>query len=572
MPVRNNEIADVFEKLADLLEIEGANPFRIRAYRTAAQTVRGYPHRLADLVEQGADLTELSGVGGELADKIRTYVSTGELPALKKAAAHVPAVLTDLLKISGLGPKRVQALHRSLGIRSLKDLERAARARRVRRVPGFGARTEAAVLRGLARISRADSRTTRPVAEAIAGSLTQYLKGCRAVKRVVAAGSFRRCAETVGDLDILVSAGRGADVMAHFVAYDEVSEVISRGDTRCTVRLRNGMQIDLRRVPQVAFGSALQYFTGSRDHNIALRKLAAGRGLKLNEYGLFDGETRVAGKNEKQVYARCGLDYIEPELRENRGEIEAAARQRLPELVKAEDMRGDLHCHTRASDGRDSLRDMAKAARQLGREYLAISDHSKRVTVAHGLDAGRLARQLDTIDRFNEEDGPPRLLKSCEVDILEDGSLDMPDEILARLDVVLCSVHYRFELSRQRQTDRIIRAMDNPHFNILGHPTGRLINRRAPYEVDLERLMRGAVERGCFMELNANPNRLDLDADACRMARELGLKVAISTDAHNASALNNMRYGVEQARRGWLCAGDVINTRSLRALRRLLRR
>jgi DNA polymerase (family 10) len=360
--------------------------------------------------------------------------------------------------------------------------------------------------------------------------------------------------------------------MAGFVAYDEVVEVVSQGDTRATVRLRSGMQVDLRLVPQVSYGAALHYFTGSKAHNIAVRTLAVKRGLKLNEYGVFEGDKRIAGRTEQEVYDAVGLPYIEPVLRENRGEIEAARKGRLPELLTVDDLRGDLHCHTDASDGHDSLRSMALAARELGHDYLAISDHSRHVTVAHGLDPERLARQLDAIDRLNDELDGITLLKSCEVDILEDGTLDLPDDMLARLDLVVCAVHYRFDLSRRKQTERILRAMDNPYFNILAHPTGRLLNDRPPYDVDLERLMRAAQDNGCFMEVNSQPDRLDLTDEACRMARELGLKVAISSDAHGSASLGYLRYGVDQARRGWLTAQDVINTRSLRALRRLLRR
>jgi len=572
MSIHNSEIADTFEKLADLLEIENANPFRVRAYRNAALTVRGHARSMAELVAEGEDLSKLPAVGRDLAAKIRTLVKTGELPALKQAEARTPGALRVMLKIDGLGPKRVRALHQVLKIRSLRDLERAALNGRVRSVPGFGAKTEARIIEQIGQLCEVETRSGRLVAEEIAKPLVAYLQTIRGVRQVTLAGSFRRRRDSVGDLDILVTATRNSAVMQRFVTYDEVVDVIAQGQTRATVRLHSGMQVDLRVVPQVSYGAALHYFTGSKAHNIAVRRLAMDHGLKLNEYGVFRDEKRIAGRTEQEVFAAVGLSYIEPELRENRGEIEAALQDRLPLLVSGKDIRGDLHCHTTASDGHASLEEMAGAARAKGYEYLAVSDHSRRVTVAHGLDATRLAEQIDAIDRINETLEGLVLLKACEVDILDNGKLDLPDSILARLDLTVCAVHYKFALSRRRQTERILRAMDNPNFNVLAHPTGRLINHRQPYEVDLERLMRAARENGCFMELNAHPDRLDLTDEACLMAREIGLKVAISTDAHSTSSLDFMRFGIDQARRGWLSADDVINTRSLKALRRLLRR
>lgn len=572
MSIHNSEIAEAFDKLADLLEIENANPFRVRAYRNAALTVRGHTQSMAQLVAQGEDLDQLPGIGKDLAAKIRTLVETGELPALKQAEARTPGALRLMLQIEGLGPKRVRALHQQLKIRSLRDLEQAALNGSVRKIQGFGPKTEARILEQVGKVSAVERRSGRLVAEEIAEPLVAYLKTIKGVKQVTVAGSYRRCRETVGDIDVLVTASRGSPVMDRFTEYDEVVEVISQGDTRSTVRLHIGMQVDLRLVPQVSYGAALHYFTGSKAHNIAVRRLAMVRGLKLNEYGVFKDDKRVAGRTEEEVFAAVDLAYIEPELRENRGEIEAAREGRLPQLVSVKDIRGDLHVHTKASDGRNSLEEMAEAARARGYEYLAICDHSKRVTVAHGLDAKRLAEQIDAIDRLNDRLAGIVILKACEVDILESGALDMPDDILSRLDLAVCAVHYKFNLSRQKQTERILRAMDNRHFSILAHPTGRLINERSPYDVDLERLMHAATENGCFMEVNAYPARLDLTDDACRMAREIGLRVAISTDAHSAANLDYMRFGVDQARRGWLSAEDILNTRPLKALRRLLAR
>jgi DNA polymerase (family 10) len=344
------------------------------------------------------------------------------------------------------------------------------------------------------------------------------------------------------------------------------------GHTRSTVRLRSGMQVDLRVVPQVSYGAALYYFTGSRAHNIAVRKLAQKKHLKINEYGVFKGDKRIAGKTEQEVLRQVGLPYIEPELRENRGELEAARKQQLPQLVGLHDIRGDLHCHTSATDGHHSLQQMARAAADRGYEYLSINDHSRHVTVANGLNKKRLLEQIRAIDRFNEKNDDIIVLKSVEVDILEDGSLDLPDSVLKELDFTVCSVHYKFNLSRQKQTERILRAMDNRCFNILAHPTGRLINQREPYEIDLVKIMKAAVERGCYLELNANPERLDLTDDACIMARDMGLKVAVASDAHSINNLDYMRFGINQARRGWLESDDVLNTRTLPELLKLLRR
>jgi len=572
VPVHNRQIADMFGRLADLLEIEGANPFRVRAYRNAARVVGGYPRSLADRLAEGADLTDLSGIGEDLAAKIQTIVRTGRLPKLEEVEKRTPPALTELMKVPGLGPKRVKALYQALNVRSLEDLRRALRAGRVRELPGFGAKTEAAIREGIDRAGRSEQRTLRPDAEEIAAPLLAHLQAVPGVKDVALAGSYRRCRETVGDLDILVTCRRGAPVMQALVDYDEVETVAAQGDTRSTVILASGLQVDLRVVPQVSWGAALHYFTGAKAHNIAVRRMGAAKGLKINEYGVFRGERRVAGRTEEEVFAQVGLPYIVPELREDRGEIEAALAGTLPALVTLADIRGDLHAHTAATDGQDSLEAMARAAHARGYEYLAITDHSRRVAMAHGLDRRRLAEQIDAIDALNERLAGLVVLKGIEVDILEDGSLDLPDSILDRLDVVVCSVHYQFALPRAKQTTRILRALDNPRCNILAHPTGRLLNERAAYDVDLEAVLTGAKERGCAVELNAQPSRLDLDDLACRLAKEIGVLVAISTDAHSTGNLDYMRYGVDQARRGWLEPADVINTRSLAELEGLLRR
>ena len=392
------------------------------------------------------------------------------------------------------------------------------------------------------------------------------------MKKVVAAGSYRRRRETVGDLDILVTCKKDSPVMDRFVDYSEIDEVVSKGDTRSTVYLRSGVQVDLRVVQEVSYGAALHYFTGSKAHNIAVRKLGQKKSLKINEYGVFKDDDRIAGKTEEEVYEQVDLPYIEPELREDRGEIEAAQKDRLPRLITLDDIRGDLHMHTEATDGRCPLEEMVDKAKDLGYAYIAVTDHSQRVTMAKGLDARRLREQLEAIDELNEKLSGITVLKGIEVDILEDGSLDLPDEVLKELDLTVCSVHYNRNLSRKKQTERIIRAMDNPCFSILGHPTGRLINERQAYEVDIERIIEAAGERGCFLELDAQPSRLDLADTHCRLAKDRGVKIAISTDAHHLAGLDYMRLGISQARRGWLEPDDVINTRSLKELKKLLKR
>ncbi|MFZ5622719.1 MAG: DNA polymerase/3'-5' exonuclease PolX [Pseudomonadota bacterium] len=572
MPAHNAEIAALFDRLADLLEIEDANPFRVRAYRNAARTIANLGQSIAGLVETGKDLSELPGIGEAIAEKIATIVRTGRLPQLEEVEARTPGTLADLMKIDGLGPKRVKALYRQLNIRSFEDLARAARSGKIRGLDGFGAKTEAMILQHVEHRRGAVQRMRLAEAEDIAGGLVDYLRKSPGVKDISVAGSIRRRKDTVGDLDILVTAARGSPVMRRFVAYDEVADVVSQGDTRSTVVLRSGLHADLRVVPQVSFGAALCYFTGSKAHNIAVRKIGVAKGCKVNEYGVFKGEKRVAGRTEQDVYAKLGLAYIEPEMREDRGEIELAAKGRLPKLVTLDDIRGDLHCHTDLTDGRNTLEEMAAAAGERGYEYLAVTDHTKHVTVAHGLDKAGMMTAIRRIDRLNAKLDGITILKSAEVDILEDGRLDLPDSVLRELDLVVCAVHYKFNLPEKKQTARILRALDNRHCNILAHPGGRLINVREPYEVDMQTIMNAARERGCFLELNAQPARLDLTDVHCKMAKDMGLKVAISTDAHNTAQFDYMRFGIGQARRGWLEARDVLNTRGLVELKKLLRR
>jgi DNA polymerase (family X) len=572
MPVHNADIAAVFDEIADLLEIEGANPFRIRAYRNAALTLRDLPREVAAMIDRGEDLTELPGIGEDLAAKIKEIVETGTAAMLEEHRKTVPATLTELLRIPGIGPKRVKALYHDLGIRTLDQLKKAAQDRRVRALQGFGEKTERHILDQLKASQSEEKRFKLAIATQYAEALIAYLKESPGVKQVVAAGSYRRAKETIGDLDILVTASPGSPVMDRFVSYPEVEEVLAHGATKASLRLACKLQVDVRVVPEDSYGAALQYFTGSKAHNVVLRQLAQQQGLKINEYGAFKGDRTVAGATEESVYAAVGLPWIPPELRENRGEFDAARAGRLPALVKVADLKGDLHAHTKATDGRNSIKEMAAAARACGLEYVAITDHSRRLTMAKGLDPKRLFEQLEEIDRLNATSIGITLLKGIEVDILEDGRLDLPDEDLSRLDLVVGAVHSQFGLSRQKQTERILRAMDRLYFTILAHPSGRLIDERAPYDVDMQRLIRHARERGCFLEVNAHPIRLDLTDTDCQMAKEEGVMVSINSDAHSVLDFGNLRYGVGQARRGWVEKKDVLNARSLHALRPLLKR
>ncbi len=570
MPVHNNDVAGTLEMVADLLEINDENAFRIRAYRNAARTVGGLSENVADMVESGRNLSELSGVGKDLAHKIETIVKTGSLPLLDELQKRMPAELTDIMKIPGLGGKRVHAIHRKLGIDTLDELEAAAKEGKLRALAGFGEKTEHAILDGIAQVRKGRERRRWAEAEELVGTLLAYLRRSSKVKRILPAGSYRRRRETVGDVDILATVGQGSDIMERFVTYDEVRQIVSQGSTRSTIILRSGLQVDLRVVPEVSYGAALHYFTGSQAHNIAIRKLGVHKKLKINEYGIVRGDTRVGGRKEEEVFDAVGLPYIEPELREDRGEIRAAREGTLPRLVTLDDIKGDLHTHTTNTDGKATLEEMVDAARKRGYRYLAITDHSQRVTVARGLDPKRLRKLLAQIDKLNGTLRNFRILKGIELDILEDGRLDLPDDVLKELDLTVCSVHSKFKLSRREQTERVLRAMDNRYFTIMGHPTGRIVNERPPYDIDMERIIRAARERGCFLEINGQPERLDLSDTHAKAARDAGVMLSLSTDAHSTSSLDYIRHAIGQARRGWLEADDVINTRTLNDLLKLL--
>ena len=572
MPVVNAEIAVQLDKVADLLDIEGANPFRVRAYRRAARLIGELPRNVTDMLAEGEDLDELPGIGRDLADKIAVIAHGEHLPMLDKLAREVPPGITALLALPGVGPKRVHLLHERLGIDTVDKLAAAAKAGKLRTVPGIGPGIEAKVLRAISEGAGTVPRTKLATAEQIVVPLLRHLRQADGVQRAEVAGSYRRRRDTVGDLDIVVAAEPSRPVMQRFIAYEDVVEVVEQGTTRSTIRLRNGLQVDLRVVPEASYGAALCYFTGSKAHNIALRQIAIDHGLKLNEYGLFKGTRPLAGRREDELYQRLGLALPPPELREDQGEIDAA---RSGKIAKSCRRRGHPwrfarphHCDRRQSK---PTRDGARSAEK----GLSIHRHHRPQPpygLAHGLDPKRLAKQIDEIDQLNDELSGITVLKSIEVDILENGSLDLPDQILRRLDLVVGAIHSHLDFPQQKQTDRLLRAMDNNCLNILAHPTGRLINERPASAVDMERVMRGAVARGCYLELNAQPDRLDLTDAHCRLAKQLRLKVAVSTDAHATVELDFIRFGVDQARRGWLEPEDVLNTRPLSELRTILRR
>jgi len=570
MPAHNADIARVFEAIADLLDIQEANPFRVRAYRNAARTVGELQLDLAALVAKGAPLPKLPGIGADLSAKIHEIAASGKCALLERLQRELPPAITELLHIPGLGPKRVRTLWHELEIQTLEQLARAARDGRIRGLAGFGPKTEARVLQAVRQQQSKATRFKLAVAAQYAQSYASWLRQSPGVAQVEVAGSFRRMRETVGDLDILVAGGDAGAVIERFTGYGEVAQVVSSGSTRAAVRLRSGLGVDLRVVPQQSYGAALHYFTGSKAHNIAIRKLGQARGLKINEYGVFRGTQRVAGETEESVYRSVGLPFIPPELREDRGEIEAAREGRLPHLVEAGDLRGDLHVHTQWSDGHGTIAQMAQAAARRGLQYIAITEHSRRLAVAHGLDPVRLLQQGREIERINRELAGITVLKGIEADILEDGSLDMPESALDALEIVIGAVHSRFDLSRARQTERVLAALERPRLHILAHPTGRMIGVREPYDIDMAAVIRKAAEKGVALELNAHPERLDLLDTHCRMAKDAGVPVAVNSDAHSELEFDNLQFGIGQARRGWIEAPDCLNARTLAELRRWL--
>jgi DNA polymerase (family 10) len=556
----NRGIARILNEIGDLLEIKGANPFRIRAYRTAAATIGDHPVRAADLA--AADLLKLPGIGKDIAGKVREIVDTGESRHHRELIDEFPPTLLDLLRLQGVGPKTAARLYGLLRISTLDELEAAVREGRLRTLPGFGAKKEELILKALDEWRRQVGRHLLARAHESASALLSFLSEREPTGEFIAVGSLRRGCDTCGDLDILAIGGT-PEVMGIFASYWRVDRVLGGGDTKSSVLLTGGLQADLRLVPEGSRGAAMQYFTGSKAHNIALRDRAIRRGLKLNEYGLYEIDTNrvVAGPTEAEIYGALGLAPIPPELRENRGEIEAAEAGRLPSLVDLADLRGDLHAHTTASDGRDDIETMARAAREFGLSYLAITDHSKALAMAGGLDERRVLEQATEVRAIGARLDGFTLLAGIECDILPDGTLDLAAECLAELDLVVGSIHSAFAQPAAQITDRLLRAIESGRMHVLGHPTGRLILRREPYGFDVERVIRAAAACGVALEINSQVDRLDLNEAHARLARELGARVVIASDAHARGGFDALRWGVLTARRAWLEPADVLNTR-----------
>ena len=565
--MENAEVAAVFDEIADILEIRGENAFRIRSYRNAARTIRDHAERMEDLAAGGADLTDLPGIGKSLAEKIHAILATGTCPTLKDLRKQIPPHLTDLLKVKGLGAKRVKILQERLGIATLGELKKAAEAGEIRDLEGMGEKTEQNILKGLATLEAEAGRIGIKTAAEQSAAIGRHLERTKAIRRWEPAGSFRRRRETIGDLDILVLAANSRRAgIETILAYEPIEDRLAVGEDNVSVRLASGLEVDFRFFDAAEFGAAMMYFTGSKAHNIAVRKLAQKRKWKLNEYGLFAGKRRIAGRSEEEVYKKLGLAWIPPELREDRGEVEAAEKKRLPALVEEKNIRGDMHVHTDATDGRASMEEMVEAARKRGYRYLAITDHSQAVTVAHGLTAERLRRQAERVRALAGRLKNFWLLAGIEVDILKDGRLDLPEKVLADLDWVVASIHSVFEMDEAKMTERLLAAVRSGVVDCLGHPFGRLIGSRDPIRFDVDRLFEACREHGVCLEINSYPDRLDLPDIYCKRAKEAGVTMVISTDAHKPADLNLMPFGVSVARRGWLEKKDVLNTLSAAAL------
>ncbi len=564
--MENAEIAAVLDEIADLLEIQESNEFRVRSYRNAARTVRDASQRVADMAAAGEDLSDLPNIGESTAEKIHELVERGTCKRLEELRSKSPEQLTELMRIPGLGPKKVKHLYDELGVSTRDELKEAAQEGRVRELEGMGAKTEERILHGIENLEQQSGRIGLKEATEFAESLGHHLDQIDEIEDWQVAGSFRRRKETIGDLDVLIRAKDRETVADELAEHESVAQVVSKGTDKVRVRLRNGLAVDFLFFEKKAFGSALLYFTGSKAHNIALRKTARQRKWKLNERGLFKGRKRLAGETEAEVYEKFKLPVIPPELREDRGEIEAAENDDLPKLIELDDIRGDLHAHTTASDGKQSIKEMAEAAREHGYDYLAITDHSKAVRVANGLDEERLRKHADEIREVNSGLKGFRLLAGIEVDILKTGRLDLDEDVLSELDWVNASVHSYFNLSKKEMTERVLAAVRSGVVDCIAHPLGRQLGAREPIQIDLDRVFEACAEHGVCLEINAYPDRLDLPDIHCQRAREVGVDIVISTDAHKKGDLDFMRFGVGVARRGWLEKKHVLNTVTAKTL------
>ncbi|MBI4341395.1 MAG: DNA polymerase/3'-5' exonuclease PolX [Candidatus Omnitrophica bacterium] len=565
--MKQHEIAALFAKMADLLEFQGENVFRIRAYRRAAQNLESFSGDLDQLAAAGT-LQELSGIGADLAAKIQEYLTTGRIAAIEQLTRSMPKGALEMMEIPGVGPKTAKQLSQQRRIASVAQLEAAARAGQLKGLPGFQQKKEQNILKGIEIVKRGQARMHLGLAWPLAQEIARFLEKVPGVSRVSPAGSLRRMKETIGDLDLLAAAAKPLKVMDALRAAPFCARVLVSGETKTSIITTGGIQVDVRVVKPDSFGAALQYFTGSKEHNVRLRELAAKQGLKINEYGVFSLKTgrKMTGREEEDVYKAVGLRWMPPELREDRGELDAARTDALPQLVEANHLRGDFHIHTNWSDGSDSLPEVVRAGEQMGYDYIAICDHSQSLKVAHGMTVERLRQQMKEIRQLNARSRSFRVLMGAEVDILNEGRMDYPDEVLAELDFVVGSIHSGFTQSEAALTKRMITAMRNPYVTLIAHPTGRLMGQREPYAIDLEAVFRAAKETGTAMEINAYPQRLDLCDTAAHRAGELGIMLAISTDTHGLDQYQNITYGLGVARRAWLTKRQLLNCFSLKEL------
>jgi DNA polymerase (family 10) len=560
----NKEIARVLWETADLMEIAGEDSFRIRSYRNGSTTIEGYPERVIDILrDPKRKITEIPGIGKGLAGVLQEIVERGSCERRDLLLQKFPPAALEFLKIQGLGPKSIALIFEHYRITSMDELEQLAKEEKLRVLPRMGAKLEEKVLRSIAQYRLRTGRFLLSFASDTAEELKRYLGELDGIENITAAGSLRRGKETVGDLDLLVTGPNATAVLERFVAYPRVHEVLGRGPNKASAKIgREGLQVDVRALPRESYGAAMQYFTGSKEHNVAVRTRAVRMGFKLSEYGLFraEDEARVAGVTEEEVYKALGLAWIPPELRENCGEVEAAEEGRIPGLVELKDIRGDIHMHTTETDGRASLEEMAEAAKKMGYEYVAITDHSKAIAMANGLDEKRAVAFARQVRELNQNGLGIRVFSGIECDILKDGTLDLANDALAELDLVIGSVHSHMNLEAAEMTDRLLRALECPQLKVLGHPTGRLLMQRDPFKFDFDRIVVEAVQRNVRFEINASPERLDLNGSLARAAKSRGAKFTISTDAHHPMHLHNMGYGVLTARRGWLGPDDILNT------------
>ena len=566
MGIENFEIAQIFSNVANLLELKGENPYRIRAYRNAARSISSWPQNISNLLCNHKALPHISGIGADLESKIKEICETRSLKLYEEMINQIPKELTMLLSVPNLGPKRVRLLWEKFKVKDFHQLKNLALNHKIQKIRGFGEKLESQILENIEKLHLNQKRMLWLSSQPIVESLIKYLKKFDSHLLVTAAGSFRRHQETVGDLDILVASELGENVITYFCNFPETQRVLNAGSTRASIILKSEIQVDLRVVPKESYGAALIYLTGSKNHNIEIRKIAQQKGLKINEYGVYEGTSQIAGSSETDVYQSIGLSYIEPELRENLGEIEAAKNNHLPHLINLEDICGDLHVHSKYSDGTLSLKEIVKISKSRGYQYIALTDHTQHLKVAHGLTVKEIRKEFEEIDLLNSTLSNFRILKSAEIDILEDGTLDLPDEVIREMDVVVCAIHSSFKLTKNKQTARILKAISHPCVNIFAHPTGRLIQERASYEFEIEQVIRESKNLSCALEINGQPTRLDLNDQFVRMAKEVGVKFSISSDSHSVSDFKFIELGVYQARRGWLEKNEVINTLPIKEL------